>query len=335
MKIINILLSFCLATILVSCNRDNLYFATEEFAIVKIEVDWNKSQLDPNGVSAYVFDHNSGAAVGDIKISDDPNLIYLALPKGSFDIFLLNDTESELENIDFADISDIGTFKALITSYLSPAYSNIKSSAKGAGYAKECDILAIAKLDNIEITQREIYYYLEKPSNGEYTVSKAFTVTPERVTELIDIEISVRNINSAAGAPRTHLTSIVGGIYLDYRRKVNNSVTLEFVLNNKVADPYDEDVAKISKKLISFGPLPDNSAISPDFELIMNFILIDGSTYPVTIRLCDLVTTSYDGLQVVHTIRTDITLPAVIGNGDGVFNPDIEEWEDVQIELPI
>ena len=60
----------------------------------------------------------------------------------------------------------------------------------------------------------------------------------------------------------------------------------------------------------------------------MNFILINGETHTITLNVKDLIKTSHDGTQSVHKIQAEITLPEAIGNGDGVFNPDIEEWAD-------
>ena len=67
----------------------------------------------------------------------------------------------------------------------------------------------------------------------------------------------------------------------------------------------------------------------------MYFILVNGETYTVSLDVKDLLETSHDGIQTVHKIRAEITLPETIGNGDGVFQPDIEEWEEVEAELPI
>ena len=101
-------------------------------------------------------------------------------------------------------------------------------------------------------------------------------VTPERRTDLIDIEIKVTNITSTAGAPRTHLTAMCEGMNMETATRYGNSVTHEFVLNNKRVDPDNYRVGTISKKLIAFGPELKNDAYVNKHRLVMHFVLVNG-----------------------------------------------------------
>ena len=38
--------------------------------------------------------------------------------------------------------------------------------------------------------------------------------------------------------------------------------------------------------------------------------------------------------KIIH-IEVEIELPEVIGNGDGAFDPDLEEWEDIDVDIPM
>ena len=180
-----------------------------------------------------------------------------------------------------------------------------------------------------------VHYFKEKPAAGAYEISRTVEVIPERRTELIDIEIKVTNITSAAGAPCSHLTAMCEGVDMETASKYGNSVTHEFVLNNKRVDPDNYKVGTISKKLVSFGPEQENDACVNRHQLVMHFVLVNGETHTVTLDVRDLIKTSHDETQRVHKIRAEITLPEAIGNGDGVFDPDIEEWEEIETELTI
>ena len=125
------------------------------------------------------------------------------------------------------------------------------------------------------------------------------------------------------------------GVNMETASKYGNSVTHEFVLNNKRMDPDNHKVGTISKKLVSFGPEQENDACVNRHQLVMHFVLVNGETHTVTLDVRDLIKTSHDETQRVHKIRAEITLPEAIGNGDGVFDPDIEEWEEIETELPI
>ena len=117
--------------------------------------------------------------------------------------------------------------------------------------------------------------------------------------------------------------------------KFGHGITHEFVLNNKRVDPDNYKLATITKQLISFGPEKANGKCLNDHQLVMNFILVNGETHTVSLNVKDLIETSHDGVQTVHKIRAEVTLPEAIGNGDGVFHPEVEEWEEIETELPI
>ena len=338
MRNIAYLTGLCFALACSSCNRDRLYYAMEEQGFVRLNVNWQPTQLNPNGMSVYVFDHENGKAIGKCQISSDPNTMDIALPVGKFDLLVINNTEEELATLNFTGTTNLATFKACLAAKEKPLYSNLLSKAEGTTrntYLTECDILASALTRNVEITPQDIHYFKEKPAAGAYEISRTVEVIPERRTELIDIEIKVTNITSAAGAPRSHLTAMCEGVNMETASKYGNSVTHEFVLNNKRMDPDNHKVGTISKKLVSFGPEQENDACVNRHQLVMHFVLVNGETHTVTLDVRDLIKTSHDETQRVHKIRAEITLPEAIGNGAGVIDPDIEEWEEMETELPI
>lgn len=318
-----------------SCNRDDLYYAYNENANVKLNLNWSKTLLTPNGASAYVFSHDTGDAVGKVVISNDPSKINLELPVGIFDVLVVNDTEYELENINFQNIHSIEDFKAIITASAESKYKEINTRSDDK-FVTECDEFAYGIVEQLTIDKKDIEYYKYRPSNGNSTISKEVGLNLIHLTELIDIEITVLNINSAAGAPRSHLTAMAGGYFLGRSEKSSDLVTHEFVLNNRIIDPNDYKTGKISKQLISFGPhILSKSSLVNQHKLLMNFVLINGEKHLIDLDINDIIESQYDGFRMTHKIRATITLPEAIGNGGGPFNPDIEEWEDVVIGLPI
>ena len=70
--------------------------------------------------------------------------------------------------------------------------------------------------------------------------------------------------------------------------------------------------------------------------LIMHFVLVNGEDHVVELEVTNLIDSSHDGVQNIHKIRSEIELPVAIGGGgEGPFNPDVEDWESVEVELPI
>ncbi|MEG1864338.1 MAG: DUF5119 domain-containing protein [Alistipes sp.] len=321
-----------LALLCTACHRDHLYYATNECAVVRINVDWNPSHLQPNGVSAYAFDHQTGRAVGQCVISGNPNSVDVALPIGTYDIVIHNDTDEELDNIDLVGLDNLSTFQALISTNSESRYK-LGEQRVGTRYATGCDVMATKLIQGIEIHSEDVQYFYNRPLPEDYEIAIEKTVAPARITELIDIKITVNNLTSAAGAPRSLLSDMSRGYDVGLSAKRSDLLTFEFVLNNKVIDPVNHKRGTITKQLISFGP-PAVKSAEANYRLVMNFVLVNDTTYPVTLDVNNSITTEFDGLQYVHKIRAEITLPETIGNGEGPFNPDVEEWEDVEIGLP-
>ena len=95
MRQVIIKLLFCsvLVSILISCKRDHLYYSTGSSAAIQFNVDWKPTQLEPNGVSIFSYDHISGDLVTSSNISSNPNKIEIAHTVGMYD-FLLFMTQS-------------------------------------------------------------------------------------------------------------------------------------------------------------------------------------------------------------------------------------------------
>ena len=82
-----------------SCKRDPLYYETNENIIVKLNVSWAESQLNPNGVSVYVFDHFTGNSVGDPIISNNVSYVEVPLKVGNYDLLIINDTKEDRKSV--------------------------------------------------------------------------------------------------------------------------------------------------------------------------------------------------------------------------------------------
>ena len=341
-RMIYIISAFILTLVVQSCQMDPLYYATDEKAYVRLNVDWNKTELNPNGLTLYVFDSYTGSKVNGTRISSNPRQIDFALGVGKYNVVIHNDTEYELENINFENINSFSTFKAAVETTTESKYKSLASKATtsfSTRYTTESDILATAIVKEIEIFPTEIEYYPDKPEAGQYEIVREIDATPKRVTEIVDIQVYVKNITSAAGAPRTHLSNMAASYMMGLDRKEDDVVTHEFVLNNRQIDPENSANGTIRKELVSFGPLFLGSGFRYIPMLKMNFVLVNEEEHYVEVDLSKEITTVFDGVQNVHIIRLEVELPVVEGDHEekpqGGFNPDIEEWENIEVDLPI
>ena len=67
----------------------------------------------------------------------------------------------------------------------------------------------------------------------------------------------------------------------------------------------------------------------------MEFVLLNGEKHPVSLDVTDAIRVTQGATHKIIHIEVEIELPEVIGNGDGAFDPDLEEWEEVFGHTPL
>ncbi len=342
MKKIFIIIAVAIICLTTACKRDHLYYSYGKVANLEINVNSSTAissniELELNGVSAYVFNSSTGESIGDPIISSDPSKIILRLPVGIYDVVVVNDTEYELNNIDFKGTDNLSTFSAEITYNEVSKYSVFESRSNDNNYVTECDQLVYGLISDITIEDSDVAYYEEQPTPNNISITKSFDVDLHHATEFIDIEVEVKNLTSALSPPRSQLTNMSAGHLFGSATKLDNLVTHEFILNDRIFDTDEPSTGTIRKQMILFGPLSSTrSDYTNSHNLVMSFILNNGETHLVDLPVNDIMTTSRDDVRTHHAIQAAVTLPEAIGgDGEGVFDPDIEEWNDVSVDLPI
>ncbi|HAC20802.1 MAG TPA: hypothetical protein DCF91_01730 [Porphyromonadaceae bacterium] len=320
--------------LLVSCDRDPLYYATKDTATVRFNFDWSGADLSPNGVSAFIYKTNTGGVLRLREISPIAQRIDLDLPVGCYDIIFVNDTEAELDNINFGETYVQNTFKAIATMNVNSKFQTRFGQQEGY-FTGESDVLAKAIVRNVEVTVDEVKYHTSRPSLGELVISKEYQVLPTRASNIVNVEIDVENIGSLAGTPLCKLTNMSSGCLMDNNSRLNENVTIEFVLNKRTLDKGNSKKGTLGREFATFGLHDGATKADRSHMLLLHFELINGEDYQVELDVTESIMTLSDDINTIHTIRGKVELPVVIGNGSGPFNPDLEEWEDTEVDLPV
>ncbi|MEG2191205.1 MAG: DUF5119 domain-containing protein [Bacteroidales bacterium] len=327
MKSIFTILTLIGIVLVCSCQRDDLYYATGNCATIRIEANWAPAQLTPNGASAYVFDCQ-GNAFGSVIQSNDPRKIDILLPEGCYDVIVLNNSTAEYKNIECVGINRIETF-ALIAKRIVSKYATMSNKAEI--FVVGPDTVAGAVVRKIEVSKQMIDYLRYKPDKIEMTPAVVFQTTPTRMISVADITVHVKGLKYAAGAPRTHLKNFSDGYYPHSGKTSPLCVCHEFVLNNRTFDEGSTRDGTITKQQVTFG-LHEQEGTR--YLLNMEFVLLNGQKYYVALDVTDGIRVTEGVHKTIH-IYAEIELPEVIGGGGGAFNPDLEKWNDVNVEIPM
>ena len=104
------------------------------------------------------------------------------------------------------------------------------------------------------------------------------------------------------------------------------------MLTNRCFDAEDPRTGTITSQLATFG-LHEETGVR--YLMEMEFVLLNGEKHPVSLDVPDAIRVTQGATHKIIHIEVEIELPEVIGNGDGAFGPDLEEWEDIDVDIPI
>ena len=318
-----------------SCKRDHLYYEGLHTATVIVNPDWTKSHLHPNGVTVYAYNSSDGSLYKRFPPVSAQERCYIQLPKGNYTLVVMNDTPEEFaDRIDFIGEENLNTLQAKGVQDLKR--SKIENASGSLYCIVEPDTLAVALYSNLNITQQQIDYFWDKPEN---TVSPEnaikINVEPQRVVTMINIKAHVKGLKYARGTTVSYFRGLAEGHMLGQGQNSMESVAQSFILNQRVFDPGSDSDGTIKASFLSFGMLGDGNT-SSRYYLDINFVLINGEPYPLTFDVTDLITVDISlNLQLSLNINLEIELPEVIGDEGGGFNPDVGEWEDEIVDIPI
>lgn len=315
----------CLTTTIslsTSCRRDHLYYATDDKATVYIDINWDSSHLEPNGVTALVYNSDS-SLYKQFSPFSTPDGISLNLPEGKFDIILFNNSVLEFKTISFENLDYISSASAVVSQTpLSKADTILLNSP---------DTLAVAVLNDIEIDKTMVDYYYHRPDLTDTTEIYTYYAIPQRRTQVITINVHVLGLKYALAAPITTLKYITDGCYLAYDSTLSTLAMQQFILNNRTFDTGSTVNGKITQTMTIFGLSQDS-----EYYLYIDFILLNGEYYPFDIDITDSLQ-FFDGYQQEIIVDLEIELPVTIGgdSDNGGFNTGVTDWNDIEIVIPM
>ncbi len=310
-----------------ACEHHELFYSNGENATVRINIDWSKTEISPNGVTPFAFYSSTGELYREFSTSGNLDYVDVSLPEGTYDIVLINNSTSEFSYIDFSGKSNISTF--LGSAKLASAVREVSKSDQDKDVVADPDVLTSVKVENISVTKQMVEFHEDLPDAYSYTIEKELGVVMERRVVEVTIVANVTNIASVPNAPMTFFKHFSGGYYPGLEHNESREVMHEFLFNNRQLVNDDKD-AIISTRFNSFGKVDDLTAT---YELDIAFVLANGEDFPVIVDVTDQTTEYMDGNIKRIYIEIDIDLPVVTSSGDvqddSGFEAEVDDWDEV------
>lgn len=290
----------------ISCEHKELSYDYPHSTDVQVVINWKKALKNPpETMRVYLF-----------PLDGDKALPYeftdyrggrISVPEGRYKALCLN---SDTESIIFRNINSFEKFEAYAPNIkMIPAPR--ADGTENERIAKSLERLYCGRLNDVTI----------KTSNKDQTV----TFFPELSVCRYRIEIkNVSNINyiSFDGVSEA-LTGMSGSLFVGRNELSSELVTVPF----KVVS---DNISTLTADFFAFGQL---DSIQTPHQLVIYVIMSDGSknyyTYDITPQV-GAAANPHD----IHIVLNKLSLSKPIDNGGG-FHPEVNEWINVNVDIPM
>ncbi len=331
-----------------SCEFNHLHYETNKLALVRIDIDWSEAQISPNGVSAYVFDAE-GKRYSKVVLSSDPNCVYLKLAPGEYTVVLHNNSFSELSNVKLIGGDYLDKFCIRATEQdKDPVFTEMDDDKT---FVHEPSEVVSYTLRDVVVDASDLKYHYYEPDLSDYEqeVMHAYKATPHHIVHQTRVTAFISGLEYAKGAPVAILRGMSGGYHFDNECTTDEDVLEQFYVNTKITRPngtgslIGDYANEIFVDYNTFG-MHDNDAANQKYHLDIRFTLLDGTHKDYSVDVSNDIKTDTTGVRNLHTIEVKLDpLPEVEDpenpepedGEEGAFDPSLDEWVEIKVDLPM
>ncbi len=304
-----------LLCILSSCGLEPLYYGGYEGTTVEVNVDWHKLSSKPNGATVYIYKEN-GELLETLPPFNNPYNIKFGLTLGTFSVLVVNNIPQEFENIEFVDMKNTNTCKSRIN-FPERIPSNFKNEE-----------MAYLYIPKIEVLESQIKYYKHKPDFKNEVASKVYNEMAKVPHQTIKFKVYVKGLKYVSQPPIATFDYVANEYLLTKEIPNTTNKGIEFVLNNRIIDSENDSNGTITSKLNIY----DIISKSGKYIFNLDFLLKDGTKFEKQIDITDIITRNPNHIEV----DLEINIPPVKIDDDNMpFDPDVEDWKDIIIDIPM
>lgn len=364
----NISLLMCLALV-ASCYRKPMFdeCICDHLLTIPIDVDWERSEVEPQNVTVMFYDSESGKLLLEHKYQQNDNEIqsYVNLPIGNYRAVIFNELRNQIDYVSCVGAENFETLK-----FESNDGKPLRSKAEERKYVEQPGALATATVTDIVVTGEMIAEMAQSKSDQTQTkvLSKAtesaitslLGVEPLRKDATIIINAHIKNLIYARMPALVDLVNLADGYYVFGDRNSTTPSTLQFMMSDKTLDETTPlRNGTLSTKLTAFGSFSDrHSSAGHDSKspitLDMMFQMTDKESTEETLTMDvtdDIEYIDQENGSVLMIIDIDFaeSLPEVLpedtdrpdGSGEGGtstgpdsgFGSDLIDWGEVDVPL--
>lgn len=304
-----------------SCRHKDIYYQANDRSEVYVVFDWrNAPDAAPSSMLAYFYPAGGGSEL--LYTFSDITGGNISIPYGYYAGIGVNGDNAD--RIGMRQTEDAESFEVFTRDAESLEAKGIvsRSVPRAPGAEKE----RMAKTPGMIWSDRRDNIALEPASDSEGEDIHVIRFYPEEVVchytvDVLDIQHPEYLNGSEVDAT---LSGMAEGYSVGKRTSTDVAVTMPFILNAQ------DGGASLNGQFLTFG---ECSVTSRRHILTVYVYLTDGTKWYHTYDVTDQVTNAPDPRHV-HIIVRGLDLPEPSATGSG-FNPDVNDWNSININLPM
>lgn len=318
-----------LLAVVSSCNHKDLCYLDETKVRIVVEYDWSDAPYaDPRGMCVFFYSKDDGSYYR--FDFDNPDGGEIEIPAGRYLVITYNN-DTEVVRFSGTNHFDSHTAYTREGDLLEPLYGNgVSTTAKTDNNERVCiapDALWGCHQDEVEISESGVSYtYI--PYRGREICKDCSANTETHVITLYPHDMlchysyEVRNVENAEYISKisTSLSGMAGEMNMWDESLHKELITIP------VGGKVDFANKKVTGAFLTFGHTDDAAAMH---KMTFFVIMTDGSKYRIENYDNLNVTTQVDNApdkRHVHIIIDGLKVPVPHGDGDGGWNPTLDDW---------
>ena len=296
-----------------SCHHKDLIYESDLLPEIKVVFDWrNAPEANPESMALVLYDATTGKPMH--FMFDNRNGGIIKVPYGQYNGLCINSDINDWAYISHDD--DIDDFEVSTADATELAAFDIPASQLPA--ARDGESERMAETPSMLWSNRQDSIVLKAAVQ-----SQTITMYPDEAICHYTVDVTdVENIEYVEGSNVDATISGMSGSYMHGRNKPSDThVTMPFVLSVSGADT-------LHSEFLTFGESHD-SAYS--HKLTVYLYLKDGTRWYNTYDVTDQVSQAPDPRHV-HIVVSGLNIPKPMLSGGG-FEPDVQDWNDVTVDI--
>lgn len=338
---IYIVLLVAVASVLKSCNRDELCYLHPQGAQILVLADWQtKARVSPNAATLMVYNADNQRLISEVRMPNPYHHI-LDLPVGRYSIVIFNETLTGSihdQTVGYRNWDRLETFELY----------NKEESFTGEEtlpYKTNPDTVAVDRLLFYEVTQEMIDgFHLHPSPQGSAatwrTIADTVRFTPPRIISVVNVTLEVVGLQYAASY-RATLHGMSGSYFLGVNRYSTHPIShpVRFTSLSPGAPRSNVDQLYASMSIMGLvGDIPPAQAGALSYLFDLSVTLINGEKRFFTWDLVEeerialIREADHEHPHDLININLELALPPVLGLDNG-FDTDLSDWFEHIVDM--